>query len=338
MRSNGARSSRAFGPPPEARRGSLERTPPSAHRPPATPHRPCRHRPRHRQQQPANPFGGQPRLRAQPPLDLLPPRVQTAGPRRRHPRRRLRSADGPSHRLDVQLQPPRNLLLRHALHQMQVADLGPLGHPDHLCVLPAQPTRRSCLAPSIFAGRSLSPKCSGGPFSRGHGGPFSCCRYQRSIPACAGKPWASRRSAVSRGVHPRVCGEAEGRGACDRVPVGPSPRVRGSQDGACAAGDHRGSIPACAGKPESRNMLILRTAVHPRVCGEAASAGPPPGELPGPSPRVRGSRRGCLCVADRGGSIPACAGKPPRAAGATLPAWVHPRVCGEAPPSWWMRE
>ena len=44
--------------------------------------------------------------------------------------------------------------------------------------LPAWPTRRSCLAPSIFARRSLSPKCSGGPFSRGHGGPFSCCRYQ----------------------------------------------------------------------------------------------------------------------------------------------------------------
>ena len=35
-----------------------------------------------------------------------------------------RTADGPSHRLDVQLQPRGDLPLRHSLHRMQVADLG----------------------------------------------------------------------------------------------------------------------------------------------------------------------------------------------------------------------
>ena len=41
-----------------------------------------------------------------------------------------RLGNGAPDRLDIQLQPPRNpLLLRHALHQMRVADLGPLGHP-----------------------------------------------------------------------------------------------------------------------------------------------------------------------------------------------------------------
>ena len=38
---------------------------------------------------------------------------------------------------------------------MQVADLGPLGHPDHLRVLLVRSTRRPCLAPSAEAGRKL---------------------------------------------------------------------------------------------------------------------------------------------------------------------------------------
>ena len=70
--------------------------------------------------------------------------------------RRRRPADGPPHRLDIQLQPPSDLLLRHTLHHMQVADLGPLGHPDHLRVLLVRSTRRPCLAPAAEAGRSSS--------------------------------------------------------------------------------------------------------------------------------------------------------------------------------------
>ena len=127
-------------------------------------HRASRERSGQRQQQPANPFGGQPRLRAQPLLDLLPPRGQGAGPPRRHPHRRRRPADGPPHRLDIQLQPTGDLLLRHTLHQMQVADLDPLGHPDHLRVLLARSTRRPCLATSIIARRALFPSAQGVPF------------------------------------------------------------------------------------------------------------------------------------------------------------------------------
>ena len=48
--------------------------------------------------------------------------------------------------LTSRLQAPGNLLLRHALHQMQVADLSPLGHPDHLRVLLAPWTRRPVFA------------------------------------------------------------------------------------------------------------------------------------------------------------------------------------------------
>ena len=49
-----------------------------------------------------------------------------------------------------------------------------------------------------------------------------------SIPACAGKPASDSTTAVSSGVHPRVCGEAVS-GKRRRDPSGgPSPRVRGS--------------------------------------------------------------------------------------------------------------
>ena len=47
-----------------------------------------------------------------------------------------------------------------------MADLGPLGHPDHLRVLLAASTRRPCLAPSIIARESLFPSAQGGPDQR----------------------------------------------------------------------------------------------------------------------------------------------------------------------------
>ena len=71
----------------------------------------------------------QPEKDSPPLLDLLPPRGQTTGPRRRHPDRRRLLVYGAANRLDVQPQPPGDFLLRHTLHQMQVADLGPLRHP-----------------------------------------------------------------------------------------------------------------------------------------------------------------------------------------------------------------
>ena len=50
----------------------------------------------------------------------------------------------------------------HPLHQMQVPDLGPLGHPDHLRVLPAQSTRRP-VSPRRSSSGNAVPECSGGP-------------------------------------------------------------------------------------------------------------------------------------------------------------------------------
>ena len=122
-------------------------------------------RPSQRQQQPPDPLRRQPRVVVQPLLDLLPPGVQTPDPLRRHAHRRCRPAYGPPDRLDVQLQPPRDFLLRHTLHQMQVADFGPLRHPDHLRVLLALSRRDDPVSPRLIIAReSAVPGCSGGPF------------------------------------------------------------------------------------------------------------------------------------------------------------------------------
>ena len=136
--------------------------------------------------------------------------------------------------------------------------------------------------------------------------------------------------ALTKGVHPRVCGEAAAGQPLFRSGWGPSPRVRGSRAVVTRRSRIAGSIPACAGKPGRPCAEVAEDGVHPRVCGEAAarsSAGP---GSRGPSPRVRGShgagpepRRGLR-------SIPACAGKPSARAGPASTSRVHPRVCGEA--------
>ena len=135
-----------------------------------------------RQQQPPDPLRGQPRVVAQPLLDLLPPAVQTPDPLGRHAHRRCRPGYGPPDRLDVQLQPPGDFLLRHTLHQMQVADFGPLRHPDHLRVLPDSVdettlSRRVGSSP----GNPLFPRAQGVPFQVATGSLFML-----PLPHCRG--------------------------------------------------------------------------------------------------------------------------------------------------------
>ena len=158
-----------------------------------------------------------------------------------------------------------------------------------------------------------------------------------SIPACAGKPWRPARAGRGSWVHPRVCGEADAGDTTWSFRGGPSPRVRGSPAVEARRARLEGSIPACAGKPRIRACVRWASGVHPRVCGEAWVRLRRRGSGTGPSPRVRGSP---VAVADPAvalGSIPACAGKPSRRPARPAAGRVHPRVCGEAPPSWWMR-
>ena len=151
-----------------------------------------------------------------------------------------------------------------------------------------------------------------------------------SIPAGAGKPpcWAAPSSPGR--VHPRGCGEA---GPCGGAGVefrGPSPRVRGSPFRDIPYSLIGRSIPAGAGKPQGRSVALPREGVHPRGCGEAVCEQFGQVVRWGPSPRVRGSRRGPHEQRHRDGSIPAGAGKPSAAPPRHRPSGVHPRGCGEA--------
>ena len=190
----------------------------------------------------------------------------------------------------------------------------------------------------------------------------------RSIPACAGEPGAVRRHAGQREVYPRVCGgtyheihlrygvaglsprvrgtlstriqraavmglsprvrgtrraRAEG-----RVLPGLSPRVRGNQVDPVAVGVGGGSIPACAGEPSSRPRYPISGPVYPRVCGGTVRPRPSPVKLAGLSPRVRGNHARYGIVAQKRGSIPACAGEPSIQLFAAAVSEVYPRVCG----------
>ena len=179
---------------------------------------------------------------------------------------------------------------------------------------------------TVFAEDAVgpSPRVRGNP-----AGGRSASRPAWSIPACAGKPGCAAPRLRSGRVHPRVCGETERERVRERLEPGPSPRVRGNPDPGRTRRRMGGSIPACAGKPQLRQMDARRAGVHPRVCGETTPVcrRPPIGR--GPSPRVRGNLRNRSRASASHRSIPACAGKPahlPRPDGAGR---VHPRVCGE---------
>ena len=151
-----------------------------------------------------------------------------------------------------------------------------------------------------------------------------------SIPACAGKPPPADRRRTQTRVHPRVCGEACLTRQDEQTMSGPSPRVRGSPLLLLVVDSGLGSIPACAGKPCRRATGRPSSRVHPRVCGEATVCPEVVGSVAGPSPRVRGSLSVTSGRHHHRGSIPACAGKPPRQRAAPAGLRVHPRVCGEA--------
>ena len=111
-------------------------------------------------------------------------------------------------------------------------------------------------------------------------------------------------------VYPRPRGEATGPRRLTRILLGLSPPTRGSRRGDAVGERRHGSIPAHAGKPGWRLVVVPSGRVYPRPRGEACSRPRPSPSPGGLSPPTRGSpgRR-----ADRGGpdgSIPAHAGKP----------------------------
>ena len=131
----------------------------------------------------------------------------------------------------------------------------------------------------------LSPRVRGNPRS----GPQTI-ESTRSIPACAGEPFADgRRPGVHR-VYPRVCGGTVGCHWSTSVAVGLSPRVRGNHATPIVELPGPRSIPACAGEPSGKLASTYWTAVYPRVCGGTRGTPPTSRQWWGLSPRVRGNR------------------------------------------------
>ena len=88
--------------------------------------------------------------------------------------------------------------------------------------------------------------------------------------------------------HPRACGEKRSSGLAVLKHVGSPPRVRGKVVVVAARGGRVGITPARAGKSCSIPLSSRYCRDHPRACGEKVTYAPPPFQIPGSPPRVRG--------------------------------------------------
>ena len=70
-----------------------------------------------------------------------------------------------------------------------------------------------------------------------------------------------------------MCGGTRGGAGRDRHRTGLSPRVRGNRDYQAQSVWIPGSIPACAGEPNSAVWVLKRDPVYPRVCGGTVEGG-----------------------------------------------------------------
>ena len=91
---------------------------------------------------------------------------------------------------------------------------------------------------------------------------------QRFIPACAGNTYTALSVSSKMTVHPRMCGEHILVKIQRHLLAGSSPHVRGTQIRIENQISDDRFIPACAGNTTLMSNLMLRLAVHPRMCGE----------------------------------------------------------------------
>ena len=125
----------------------------------------------------------------------------------------------------------------------------------------------ACSGTGPFWSTGSSPRVWGTPFDI----PRLMC-WNRFIPACVGNSMIRLISSCQGSVHPRVCGELPCPGTAGRTAVGSSPRVWGTH---CRSGRPRSTarfIPACVGNSFAIFRMAVIFAVHPRVCGELATA------------------------------------------------------------------
>ena len=141
----------------------------------------------------------------------------------------------------------------------------------------------TCFCASISASGS-SPRVRG-TYLR----PHRRIPRRRFIPACAGNILVDEFIKLMYSVHPRVCGEHRRLTASVCWSTGSSPRVRGTYVNTVGRDKRKRFIPACAGNISPFGAVMLRIAVHPRVCGEHATNAARQLVVLGSSPRVRGT-------------------------------------------------
>ncbi len=156
--------------------------------------------------------------------------------------------------------------------------------------------------------------------------------YLRFIPAHAGNTIAVANGIGGYPVHPRACGEHSCPVSTTISKPGSSPRMRGTRRVLGHAVVLQRFIPAHAGNTCRRVRWPTTRAVHPRACGEHASAVATSGRwrsTHGSSPRMRGTPTPRIDQPSRIRFIPAHAGNTEAAAADALAEAVHPRACGE---------
>ena len=130
-------------------------------------------------------------------------------------------------------------------------------------------------------------------------------------------------------VHPRASGERCHRPFLSLYRRGSSPRERGTQRPGDQEEEGRRFIPARAGNARHSASPASSSAVHPRASGERMPARALDLDLPGSSPRERGTHFIISITACPDRFIPARAGNaPPSGIGCAITA-VHPRASGE---------
>ena len=90
-------------------------------------------------------------------------------------------------------------------------------------------------------------------------------------PRVRGNPECGLLDDLGARVYPRVCGGTEKSQTSPDRYWGLSPRVRGNPVRAAEHGGGDGSIPACAGEPQSEGGSVEHCRVYPRVCGGTSS-------------------------------------------------------------------
>ncbi len=114
-------------------------------------------------------------------------------------------------------------------------------------------------------------------------------RSPRFIPAPAGNIRRTTRTRSRTSVHPRACGEHVLTSGLFPTSSGSSPRLRGTFGDVDSRRLHARFIPAPAGNILGIISPLSWWPVHPRACGEHATASRNSDNLIGSSPRLRGT-------------------------------------------------